>query len=280
MDAGDAGALIEDWLCQGQEHLTFVQFSDHVAGLDVLLVSHGHRGGTIVILVILLCKLNPLLVFDGDPAHCSVLDRLAAHPQARRECIFSRPLDELQHLLDSKGPDDPIALSLEVLLQGNLLGAGKVGLCHVCQEGRALVALHGDPALRAVGQRPTTDARDLLLHHGALQHLYDLVDLKTPHNLCGGHVDAFGDGYCLHYSEVLLHEGKELPLPNSIRLDVSGDEERLLGLEGKALKGLQVLAEGMLGDPLLAGLQQIRKEHLIGQPSLLRLLAECRRDPA
>mmetsp|Transcript_130913 Transcript_130913/g.407106 ORF Transcript_130913/g.407106 Transcript_130913/m.407106 type:complete len:929 (-) Transcript_130913:763-3549(-) len=219
--------------------------------------------------------LDALLVSDGEPTHGSVLARLAPHAQARREGLFSRALDKLQDLVHFELSDLVVALILELPLQGNLLGALAAGPHDLVQVGRALVAAHCDPTLRAVCQRLAADPREpqLLVRHGPLQDLDDLVDLRISLDLRGADVELVGDCDDLHYEVELLHEGKELPLADSVRLYGPAKEHGVLRLQVEALEGAQPLAEGLLGDPLLPRLQELLEEALVRQALPSHLLA-------
>mmetsp|Transcript_27688 Transcript_27688/g.61065 ORF Transcript_27688/g.61065 Transcript_27688/m.61065 type:complete len:2168 (+) Transcript_27688:29-6532(+) len=270
-------ALLRDGPLHEREELAHGELPDDLAVLDVLLVGDGDRGGAGVERLVGLCAGHAFLVPDGEPAGGAVRGSLAPRAQAVLEGDAPRPLDELEHLVRLQGAHDVRgALALELLLQRRLHPAGVVRLLDLLQEGRALVALEGDPALGAVDQGPGFDARhpQLRLRLRALQRLHDLLDLRLAARLGLADLELVRDGDGLHHHEVLLQEGEEAPPADAAGLDVPAEEPCLLGraaaLEAEAL---ELPAERLLGD-LLRARCELLEELLQGEALLLNLAAE------
>mmetsp|Transcript_53349 Transcript_53349/g.173474 ORF Transcript_53349/g.173474 Transcript_53349/m.173474 type:complete len:1193 (+) Transcript_53349:290-3868(+) len=283
LDARDPG--IRDLcgaLLDGEE-LTDGQLADNLAILDVKVVCHSHRGRARVVLAVSLAKNKAGLVPGREPAHRAIQDRFALDAQARLIGLFSGALDEFQHLVGLQAAHEAgAALALEVLLQGHVFLDPVKGLLDFLQERSALVALETDPALLAICQGLAPDAHDGGLRIGLrpFQKLDNLLKLGFSDRLRHGDVESIGDGDALNDREVLLHEGLESSSADAAGLDVPAEQPDLLGLEGGARQGLDILAEGILGDLLVARRCHLAEERLQRQALLESLLPEHARDLA
>mmetsp|Transcript_125561 Transcript_125561/g.349556 ORF Transcript_125561/g.349556 Transcript_125561/m.349556 type:complete len:256 (-) Transcript_125561:3540-4307(-) len=191
--------------------------------------------------------------------------------------LLSRPLKELDNLVSPQCADRHV-FAIKVALKDNLLSAGIVGLFHLLQERRTLVAAHCDPALLSINQRLALHAcqPDLVICQWPLQHLDHLVGVSFPDQLAFADLELVSDGNRPHDNEVLLQQGEELSPPDATDLNVPAEQPRVLWLEGQAVQRLQVPYEGGLLDAVLALLQELGKEVLGREAPPLHLPAQGR----
>mmetsp|Transcript_632 Transcript_632/g.1529 ORF Transcript_632/g.1529 Transcript_632/m.1529 type:complete len:264 (-) Transcript_632:950-1741(-) len=136
-----------------REDLPNRELPEYLAVLDVQEVSDRDRCRADVVLVVQLGEGHALLVLHGEPALGLVGAGLATQAERRREDVLTGPLDELQDLIRLDGPDRlRSTLARKVRIHLCLLLAAVEGLCHVCEEGSALVAHDADPSLHVVNQ--------------------------------------------------------------------------------------------------------------------------------
>mmetsp|Transcript_24053 Transcript_24053/g.74749 ORF Transcript_24053/g.74749 Transcript_24053/m.74749 type:complete len:976 (+) Transcript_24053:301-3228(+) len=274
----DAGLVVAGGALDNSEDLTLGELSHDVAVLDVALIRHRHRCDAGIVLAVWLRKGRALRVLDREPAGDAIADSLGAHADDRRLGPLPGPLDKLDHLICLQSADVVVLVALEGGLHDHFPSARVVRLLHLLQERRALVAVHRDPALLAVDHGLAPHARQprLLVCAWALQHLDHLLHVCFSDGLGFADWELISDCNGLDDNEILLQKGQELPPANATHLDVLAQELGVLRGKGDALQRVQVPAEGIFRDPVLAPLQELLEEVLGADAPGLRLRAEGR----